>query len=159
MNKIFITAFIFVIVVFVGYFAYQSVNKTDVQNRFDVTEASPSQPDRQDEVNGYILSNEGNEVSVANEVGIKEISDEERAKRQQMTQEERQALKASETANLAKENVTLVIPVGTTIVKGSGDSSGTNVTSSLEEMSKGVYVSIWKNGEDVEFVKLKGVSQ
>lgn len=115
-------------------------------------------PNRLAEINGYVLSIEGNELIVANEQGVKEVTDEERARRQKLSQEERQALKAQESANLTKENVTVTIPVGSTIVKGSGDASGTNVKAQMSELVKGVYVSIWKTGESVEFVKLKGVS-
>jgi hypothetical protein len=117
-----------------------------------------STPDRIAEINGYVLSISGNEITVANEMGAKEISDEERARRQKLTQEERQALKAQESANLTKENVTLTIPVGVTIVKGSGDASGTNLKAMMSEIVKGGYISIWKNGSEVEFVKLKGTS-
>lgn len=108
--------------------------------------------------NGYVLRVEGNELLIANEQGVKEVTAEERARRQKLTQEERQALKAQESANLTKENVTVTIPVGTTIVKGLGDASGTNVKAQMSEVVKGVYISIWKSGESVEFVKLKGVS-
>ena len=121
-------------------------------------EQNLTSPARLAEINGYILSMSGNEITVANEMGVKEISDEERARRQKLTQEERQALKAQESANRSKENVTLTIPVGVTIVKGSGDASGTNLKAAMSEIVKGGYISIWKNGTEVEFVKLKGTS-
>jgi hypothetical protein len=115
-------------------------------------------PTRLAEINGYITSIQGNEVTIANEIGVKEVTAEERAKRQKMTQEERQALKAQESANLTKESVDITIPVGIVIVKGSGSADGTNVKAEMSELTKGVYVSIWKTGNSVEFVKLKGVS-
>lgn len=115
-------------------------------------------PTRLAEINGYILSIEGNSITVANEIGVQQVSEEERARRQKLTQEERQALKAAESANLKKENVSLEIPVGVMIVKGSGDASGNNIRSELSEIKKGVYISIWKSADTVEFVKLKGVN-
>ncbi len=116
-------------------------------------------PDRQAELNGYVLSIEGNEIMIANEIGVKEITDEERARRQKMTPEERQVLRARESANVTKENVTITIPVGTPIVKGAGNASGQTVSAEMSEMVKGVYVSIWKTSNTVEMVKLKGVSR
>jgi len=115
-------------------------------------------PVRLAEINGYVTSIQGNEVTIANEIGVKEVTAEERARRQKLTQEERQALKAQESANLTKESVNVTIPVGITIVKGSGAADGTNIKAEMSELTKGVYVSIWKTGNSVEFVKLKGVS-
>lgn len=123
------------------------------------TSNSLTSPDRLAELNGYILSVEGNEIVIANEVGVKEINAEEKARRQKLTQEERQALKSQESANLTKQNMTITIPVGVTLVKGSGDASGSNLKAEMSEIVKGVYISIWKSGDSVEFVKLKGVSQ
>lgn len=149
----------FIIVMLVGLGAYALLSKKNNTTSESTTSIiALSSPTRLAEVNGYVLSIEGNELIVANELGVKEVTEEERARRQKLTQEERQALKAQESANLKKENVTITIPVGTTIVKGSGDASGTNVKAQMTEIVKGVYVSIWKTGDSVEFVKLKGVS-
>src|SRR3989339_104687 len=115
-------------------------------------------PVRLAEINGYVTSIQGNEVTIANEIGVKEITEEERARRQKLTQEERQALKAQESANLTKKAVNITIPVGIGIVKGSGAADGTNIKAEMSEITKGVYVSIWKAGDKIEFVKLKGVS-
>jgi len=136
-----------------GYWLYLS-SQTKV-----VTVTSNSNlvsPTRLAEVNGYVTNIAGNEIVIANELGIKVITEEERLRRQKLTQEERQALKASESANLTKETVNITIPVGVTIVKGSGDASGNNLPAELSEIKKGVYLSIWKSGEEIEFVKLKG---
>ncbi len=142
-----------------GYFFWGNT-KLDSEESSAVREInSVTSPTRIAEINGYIVSIEGNDVVVANEVGVKEISEEERARRQKLTQEERQALKVQESAKLTKENISTTIPVGVSIVKGSGDASGSNVKAEMSEIIKGVYVSIWKNGDIVEFVKLKGVSQ
>jgi len=123
-----------------------------------ISNQSLTSPTRLAEINGYVTSISGNEVTIANEIGIKEVTAEERARRQKLTMEERQALKAQESANLTKEPVNITIPVGITIVKGSGAADGTNVKAEMSELAKGVYVSIWKTGNSIEFVKLKGVS-
>jgi hypothetical protein len=123
-----------------------------------VSNQSLVSPVRLAEINGYVTSIQGNEVTIANEIGVKEVTAEERARRQKLTQEERQALKAQESANLTKESVNITIPVGITIVKGSGAADGTNIKAEMSELTKGVYVSIWQTGNSVEFVKLKGVS-
>jgi len=142
----------------VYYFVYSPKSTSNLQLEVGIVGTLVS-PARLAEINGYILNVQGNEITIANEIGVKEITEEERARRQKLTQEERQALKAQESANLTKENITLIIPVGTTIVKGSGDVSGNNVKAEMSEIVKGVYISIWKNGYNVEFVKLKGVTQ
>lgn len=138
-----------------AYYVFGSKTNT---TETTLSEGSLVSPTRLAEINGYVLRVEGNELLIANEQGVKEVTAEERARRQKLTQEERQALKAQESANLTKENMTVTIPVGTTIVKGLGDASGTNVKAQMSEVVKGVYISIWKSGESVEFVKLKGVS-
>jgi hypothetical protein len=141
-----------------GLYLYSST-KAPVEVITSSKTADLVSPARLAEVNGYILSVEGNEIVVANEKGVKEITEEERVRRQKLTQEERQALKAQESANLTKENISITIPVGISIVKGSGDASGSNIKAEMSEMTKGIYISIWKNGDSIEFVKLKGVAQ
>ncbi|MFZ2206011.1 MAG: hypothetical protein WA061_03505 [Microgenomates group bacterium] len=150
-----------IIAAIVGGGIFYYINSTKKSS--DVTPPSISSqslvsPVRLAEINGYITSIQGNEITIANEIGVKEVTAEERARRQKLTQEERQALKAQESANLTKESVDITIPVGITIVKGSGAADGTNVKAEMSELAKGVYVSIWKTGNSVEFVKLKGVS-
>lgn len=154
MNKILIVA-ASLLIVGGGYYWVTKNNAPTTSSTATTTLTSPT---RVAEINGYILSVMGNELTIANEQGVKEITAEERARRQKLSQEERQALKAQESANLTKENITVTIPVGVTIVKGSGDASGSNITASMSEIVKGGYISIWQNGESVEFVKLKGVS-
>jgi len=155
-KKIVIFIGVIIILLLAGYSIFNS-RKTSVNQGSDVVNIL-KQPERQAEINGYIITAEGNELTIANEIGLKELSDAEKAERQNMTQEERQALKAQETANLSKENINLTIPVGTVIVKGSGNSNGENVLADISELSKGIYVSIWKDKDVIEFVKLKGVS-
>lgn len=143
-----------------GIFYY---NNNSIKNSSEVAAPSTSSqslvsPTRLAEINGYITSIQGNEITIANEIGVKEVTAEERARRQKLTQEERQTLKAQESANLTKESVNITIPVGIVIVKGSGAADGTNIKAEMAELAKGVYVSVWKTADSVEFVKLKGVS-
>ncbi|MFA5894793.1 MAG: hypothetical protein WC851_03390 [Candidatus Shapirobacteria bacterium] len=152
-----IIVLIFLSIVGGGYWFYQSsqpITKNVVSGN-----TTPVSPSRMAEINGYVISIAGNEVVVANEIGLKEVTEEERLRRQKLTQEERQALKAAESANVSKENVTVVIPVGIALVKGSGDASGKNLPADLSEIKKGIYLSVWKTGEEIEFVKLKGTVQ
>jgi len=160
MTKNILIAVVLITVIGSGIY-YLNSNQSSTNKTTAPTQLSNSltSPDRLAEINGYILSVEGNEITVANEIGVKEISAEEKARRQKLTQEERQALKSQESANLTKENITLTIPVGVTLVKGTGDASGNNAKAEMTEIVKGVYISIWKSGDSVEFVKLKGVSQ
>jgi hypothetical protein len=154
-----IIALVIVLILGIGGYVIFGMPKTGSSPATpQMTEQSLLSPERLAEINGYVLTVEGNEITIANELGVKEVTAEERARRQKLTQEERQALKAQESANLTKENVTITIPVGIMIVKGSGAADGTNVKAAMTELTKGVYVSIWKTGDTVEFVKLKGVS-
>ncbi|MFA7301674.1 MAG: hypothetical protein WC069_05165 [Candidatus Shapirobacteria bacterium] len=147
---------IVLILLVVGGAAYWFYQNSQSKVTTIVSNVDLVSPTRLAEVNGYVTNIAGNEVIIANEIGLKQITEEERLRRQKLTQEERQALKASESANVSKENITLIIPVGVTITKGSGDASGNNLPADLSEIKKGVYLSIWKNGEEIEFVKLKG---
>jgi len=151
---------IVVIALISGGIYFYSTNSKSNSNPTAINSSAQNlvSPTRLAEINGYITSVQGNELTIANELGVKEVTAEERARRQKLTQEERQALKAQESANLTKENVTITIPVGITIVKGSGAADGTNVKAEMSELTKGVYISIWKSGDIVEFVKLKGVA-
>ncbi len=157
MKKTFIVLAIVTLIGSAAAYMYFSSNSKTASSS-PTAEQNLASPDRTAEINGYVLSVQGNEITVANEQGVTEITDEERARRQKMSQEERQALKSQESANLTKTNVTLTIPVGITIVKGSGAANGTNLTAEMSELTKGIYVSIWKSNDSIEFVKLKGVA-
>jgi len=157
MNKI-IIGILVIVFMSVGIYYFSSINKQPNSNLTGTYQQKLTTPTRLADINGYVLNIAGNEVTIANEIGMKEVTAEEQARRQKLTQEERQALKAQESANLTKENVILTIPVGVTIVKGTGDASGNNIHAEMSEISKGIYLSIWKSGDAVEFVKLKGVS-
>jgi hypothetical protein len=141
------------------FFITTTKQKTDMKEENVVSTQSVINPTRPAEINGTLLSVEGNELTIANEIGRVELSEEAKAARQRMTQEERRALKAQESVSLTKETVILTIPVGTPLVKGSGSGGGENIPATFDEIRKGAYVSIWKTGEQIEFLKLKGTSQ
>jgi len=126
-----------------------------------LAEDSTATPAHPAEINGTIVSLEGNKIVVKNEVGKEVLSEEEREKkkeeRQSMTQEERQASRAQEAESIEVEEVALEIPVGTMILKGSGNGEGGVVKAGLEDLQKGTYVSIWKTNENIEAIKIKGL--
>lgn len=132
--------------------------KLSVLVNSEQTSVSPVGPA---EINGLISSMEGNNIIVKNEIDKDILSEEAAAKqkteRQKMTQEERQALKAAETANAKTEDVAIQIPVGVTILKGSGDGSGNSIAATYEDLKKGVYVSVWIKDGNVETIKIKGI--
>ena len=148
------------VVLGVGAFVYFNNSKT--QESQSPTEVETiSTPDRPAEINGVIKTIEGNEVVVLKE--LKEaISEEERLARQEerqnLNQEERQALRQEELETIETEPITLIIPVGVPIVKGSGTTDGTNVAAKLTDLVSGVYVSIWLNNNEPEMVKIKGLN-
>jgi mannitol-specific phosphotransferase system IIBC component len=113
------------------------------------------------EINGLISSMEGNMLIVKNEISKEILSEEDAAKqkaeRQKMTQEEKQAIKAEETANAKTEDISIQMPVGVVILKGSGDGSGDSVTATYEDLKKGTYVSVWIKDGNVETIKIKGI--
>lgn len=124
------------------------------------------QPVRVAELKGTVKSIEGNDIVIVNELSEeKELTDEEKAiqkaERAKLSIEERQAIKAEESATVPTEDVRIIIPVGVTIKKTVGDATGTLVDGGLDEIKEGTYISIWINGYDtadqfVEFVKIRG---
>jgi len=136
-----------------------NVNKAELTEQVDLT--SPARPA---EVNGTVQSVEGNIIVIANEVGKEQLTEEERDKRkeemQDLSQEERQAMRQEELETIETEDTELTIPVGITITKGSGDSTGDAVLAEISELEKGIYLSIWLTESNTpEFVKIKGIGQ
>jgi len=127
------------------------------------------QPTRVAELKGYVKSIEGNEVVIINEISTEpELTDAEKAakkaERQNMSQEERQALKTEESVGLEKEDVRIIIPVGVTIKKTTGDASGNLVDAQLTDIKEGTYISLWvkdykATNQIVEFVKVRGATE
>jgi len=158
MNKnILIVAWIVIIIASISgylFFKNKPVSNSQVTDSSIISE----QPDRPAEINGYVISVEGNDLIIANEVGKKVLTDEQKTERQKLSPEERQALRISEDSSVTKENVSLIVPVGTPIFKGAGTGTGENINADLAEIQKGVYISIWKNGDNIKFIKLKGVT-
>ncbi len=137
---------------------YLFFNKSTSKNQEVTNSVISEQPDRPAEINGYVISIEGNDLTIANEIGKQVLTDEQKAERQKLSPEERQALRVSEDSAVTKENVSLTVPVGTPIFKGAGTGTGENINADLAEIQKGVYISIWKNEDNIEFIKLKGVT-
>ncbi len=118
-------------------------------------------PSRPADLNGIISLTDGNKIVIKNEIGLDILSEEEQAEkkeeRQNMTQEERQALKTEEKENIQTKDISMEIPVGTLIIKGTGDGSGNVMKASFEELKKGAYISVWKSGDNIETIKIKGI--
>lgn len=157
MNKI-IIAVIAILVLGGGYYLYNN-NKTSEVDSLSTNLTAPTRPA---EITGYVVSILGNEIVVAKEIGKVILSEQEQAAKkaemQKMTPEQRSAIKAEESANLATENVKLIIPVGTTIAKGTGDASGIQIEADIAELTKGTYVSIWLDSNQIaEYVKIKQI--
>lgn len=168
MNKKIIVAVLSVLVLG-GVFFVISSNKKDEESvitspDISLEEKSLDSPDRPAEINGTVISVEGNIVVVANEIGKELLSEEDRVARQEemknLSPEERQALRQQELENTETKDVEVTIPVGVTISKGSGDASGNNVSAEISELVKGTYISIWVSDSNTpEFVKIKGLGQ
>lgn len=147
----------------VGFFVYKNEN-TSTSNVIVGSESSTvsSQPERPSEINGTVVSILGNEVVVANEFDKVQLTEEEqtakKAERQNMSPEERAALREEEKITVPTEEVSLIIPVGVSVVKGTGDATGGIMEVDISEITEGTYVSIWTNTDgQVEYVKIKGV--
>jgi hypothetical protein len=158
MKKI-IIPIIIVLLAFGGYYFYAQISKSTNISESSITKTSP---DRPAEINGLITSVLGNEIKIANEIDRVILTEEEQAAKkaemQNLSPEERAAAREDENTNLKTEEISLIIPVGIPIVKGSGDASGNIVAADIINLSKGVYVSIWTDGlGKVEYVKIKGV--
>jgi hypothetical protein len=140
-----------------GYYIYSNNQKTTTT----VSTANNIAPIRAPEVNGSVVSIEGNEIIVANELGRVILSDEEQAKKkaemQKMSEDQRKAAREAENLQYKTENVTLTLPVGIPIVKGTGDGSGNIIATDLTSLTKGVYLTIWTSStSEAEYVKIKG---
>jgi len=160
MKKIIPIIIVLVLVLIGGYYIYsQTIGKVSV---ITTNSTAISSPDRPAEITGYIISALGNEIKIAKEIGKVVLSEEEQAAKkaqmQNLSPEERTAARQDEAAKLTTEEITLIIPVGITIAKGSGDASGNVVSADIADLSKGVYVSIWIDTQSgIEYVKIKGI--
>lgn len=142
-----------------GYYLYTKSQPTSFTT---ISSKETTAPARPAELNGTVVSIEGNEVVIANEIGRVILSDEEQAAKkaamQKMSDSERQAAKAQESQQYETTNVTVIVPVGVPITKGTGDGSGNSVLTDLSSLTKGTYVSIWTQSEGIaEYVKIKGI--
>jgi len=158
MKKI-IAPIILILVVVGGYFFYTQTSK--VNNVSEELLTIKTSPDRPAEINGLITSVLGNEIKVANEIDRVILTEEEQAAKKAATQklspEERAAAREAEKSGLKTEEISLIIPVGIPVVKGSGDASGNVINADIADLSKGIYVSIWTDSSGkIEYVKIKG---
>jgi len=109
-------------------------------------------PERKSEVYGVVSKIICNEVTVnlveknSNSNNDVELTEEEkeakRAERQSLSSEEKKADRESTTV-LTNELVDIVIPVGTTIISGSGTNGGEMVKLELLDINKGTTIKIW----------------
>jgi len=158
-KKITIIIILTVVIVFGSYYIFTKISN---QSSINTSEQSiKTSPDRPAEINGLITSALGNEIKVANEIDRVILTEEEQAAKKAATQklspEERAAAREAEKANLKTEEISLIIPVGIPVVKGSGDASGNVINADIVDLSKGVYVSIWTDvSGKIEYVKIKG---
>ena len=140
-----------------------STQQDDIAQLQDIVENNEMStvPERTPEINGVVASINGNTLVIKNEIGREVLTPEEqaakRAERQKMTQEERQALRAQELANLETEDVTIEVPVGVVIVKGTGTGDGSSTKATFDEIKSGSYVSVWESDSGVEAIKIKGL--
>lgn len=126
----------------------------------------PNQPERTAEIKGAVVSVDGTTIMVDRLLvdASAELTDEEKAtrkaERQSMTMEQRQALKAAETAGVPTERVTVEIPVGVTITRmvPEGDTSVAK-SGALSDIKAGATVTIWTDGattgSSAEYVKIQ----
>lgn len=119
-------------------------------------------PTRASEINGIVSSIEGNEIIIKKEIGAEVLTEEQmaqkKAERQKLSESQRQAMRASELANVKTEDTTLIIPVGVPIYKSDGTGTGKAVKSDLSVIKKGTYLSIWTADGGIEAVKIKGLN-
>lgn len=140
-----------------GYFMFQGQSSDSSETR------TSEQPARPAEVNGTIISAQGNELVIANELNRPTLSDEEKeankGSRQDLSPEERTALREEEQQEFETENVSITIPVGVPIIGGSGEATGELVKIDIAELAKGTYISAWVTPENIiEYVKVKGTN-
>jgi hypothetical protein len=158
MKKI-IIPIILVLITFVAYYFYTQTKEETIVSESIISKTSP---DRPAEISGIITSILGNEIKIAKEINRVILSEAEQAakkvKMQSLSPEEKAAVRESEKENLETEEISLIIPVGTPLVKGSGEANGEMISADIADLSKGTYVSIWTDGsENIEYIKIKGI--
>jgi hypothetical protein len=164
MNKKYLFTTITALILLAGiavYFVFMqgNTNTTNLSNQNGIVVPSVS-PD----INGDIVSIIGNELTIKKYLVTTTLTADEKAakqaERQNMTVEQRQALKAEENAATPSEIIKITIPVGSKIVKNSGEASmsGDNsnlILSNLDEAKPGFGIQIWKQNDEIILVKLK----
>ena len=165
MNKKQITLIVVLIVVIsVSLTAYKVISfKNNDSEKSSNLSSGTITPTRSAELNGTVVSIEGNIIVINNEVGRKVLTPEEQDKRraemQKLSPEERQIARQKELEGVTYEKKEITIPVGIPIVIGTGDASGNSLPAELSDIKKDTYLSIWINASGLpEYVKIKGVN-
>ena len=151
-----------IILVLVAFGAYYFYTQTKEKTAISEPIISKTSPDRPAEISGIITSVLGNEIKVAKEIGKSTLPEEEqeikKTEMQSLSPEEKAAIRESEKADLETEEVSLIIPVGAPLVKGSGSANGETVSADIADLLKGIYVSIWTDeAGNIEYIKIKGI--
>ena len=160
MKKKLIVGIIALVLIAGGVYYFYNSRSTDTSVS---SEKISEQPDRPAEINGVIVSAQGNELVVANEINRQTLTDEEREankeSRQNLTPEEKAALREEENQEIETENVTIIVPVGVPVIGGSGEATGEMVKLDIVELTKGTYISAWVAADSsIEYVKVKGTN-
>ena len=156
MKKIVVIVLAALALLVAGYFIFKKESPTTL------TETNMGAPTRPAEITGLIVSQLGNEIVVAKEVGKVVLSEEEQAAKkaemQKLSPEQRMAIREEENLTTETEDVKLVIPVGTIIVKGTGEANGNITRADIAELTKGTYIAVWLDQNDnIEYVKIKQI--
>ena len=159
-NKLIISVILIILLAIGGYFFLNPNSKT---NETSINQASLTTPGRPAEINGIVRSVEGNVLILSNEINREILTEEEKdakkAALQTLAQEERQALKQQELENVETKDIEIIIPIGITIIKSSGNLTGESLPANLSDIQKDTYISAWLNEDNViEFVKIKGTN-
>jgi hypothetical protein len=158
-KRIIIGAVVGIIALVGGVYGFMVLTQPKQQTVVSASGQVLTVPTRSAEINGTVLRIEGNEMTVQRVISTLTAEEQaaKKAKMQSLTPEERQALRGQESEVAQTEDVVVIIPVGVPVVVGTGDMTGTITESSLSEIKVGSGLSIWKNGDTIEMVKIKGL--
>jgi hypothetical protein len=164
MNKRSLTSGIAIVLLLVGGGTYYAISNSSADTISNVAQNGIVVPTSSPDINGDIVSIIGNELTIKKYIVTATLSVEEKAtnktERQNISEEERKALKEEESVATPSEIIKLTIPVGTKIVKNSGEAimSGDNsnlLLSNLDEAKPGYGIQIWKQNDEIILVKIK----
>lgn len=160
MKKIFLISGLFLVILTLAGCSNNPESVSNANSNLNQNQTTTGVPTRGAELSGVVSSIEGNEIVLKNEIGREILNEEQmaqkKAERQKMSETERQALRNAETQGMKTEDIKLTVPVGVPIFKGTGQTIGEIIKVDLGEIKKGSYISVWKNGEQIEAIKIKG---